>query len=226
MVTLTPQVGPFRRNGLPKIPPQGRVNTPNKGGGKVIPFPCLPRERAADYAAWERDCVARARAGDAGAFGDLVERYADRIYTHLVRLVRNREEAEDLTQETFLRAFRFLFRYDATRPFRNWLYTIATNLGLNALRANRRANRSLGAPAALHDEARQRVTHDELAERLADAVSQLPARSASLVHLHYYEEMPIREAAEIVGLSEGAAKVALCRARKRLREWLIEDTEP
>ena len=74
-------------------------------------------------------------------------------------------------------------------------------------------------------DARDQVAQRELQQRVAGAVHRLPPRSAALIHLYYQEGMSIREAARTLGLSEGATKVALCRARKSLREWLIEDTE-
>ncbi len=182
--------------------------------------------------AWERSCALRARDGDRAAFQRLVECFTPRIYTHLYRLLGNREEAEDLTQETFLRVYRFFHRYDAARPFRNWVYAIATNAGLNALRAQRRrrglmakdaaSKRDAASPHPNHDP-RRRAMNSDVKERLAQAVSRLPARSALLVQLHYHEGMSIREAAEITGVKENAAKVALHRARKALREWLEED---
>ena len=185
--------------------------------------------------AWEREHIARAIAGDQAAFGLIVERYASRIYTHLYRLVRNREEAEDLTQETFLRAFRFLDRFDMSRPFRNWLYTIATNVGLNALRSVKRRGIAVSldaddppprglATAAVAANGRDEAARDEVRQVLAEAVSRLAPRTAALIQLHYDEGMSIGEAAEVLGMKEGAAKVALCRARKQLREWLVEET--
>lgn len=180
----------------------------------------------------ENVCAARAKNGDRAAFGALVDLYSARIYTHLYRLVGNREEAEDLTQESFLRAYRFLARYDTTKPFRNWLYTIATHVGLNALRARRRRGWpvSLDAeraetPSTHAADPRQHAARRERSLRVAQAVERLPARAASLIHLHYHEGLSIREAAHIVGMSEGAAKVALHRARKTLRTWLIESEE-
>jgi len=190
---------------------------------------------ALDSAPSDLDCIARTRAGDSDAFGALVARYSARIYTHLFRLVRNRQEAEDLVQETFLRAFRFLNRFDTARSFRNWLYAIATNVGLNALRSRRRrgfplpldagAARGAARDGMAGEDGRRLVAREELKQQLSSAIGRLPPRSAMLVHLHYHEGMAIREAAAIVGTSEGAAKVALCRARKSLREWLIEEAE-
>lgn len=174
-------------------------------------------------------------AGDAEAFAGLVRRHASPVYALLHRLVRDREEAEDLSQETFLKAYRFLGRFEPGRPFRNWLYAIATRTGLNALRSRRRR----GMAVSLDDEeamegrepvdpwadARSLAGRAELAERVGAAVARLSPRPALLVDLHYRQGLSIREAAEVVGMSADAAKVALCRARRTLREWLVEDEE-
>lgn len=191
-----------------------------------------------DGGAWEKACVERAQAGDAAAFGELTHHYAGRVYAILYRLVRNREEAEDLAQDAFLRAYRFVNRCDASRPFRNWMFTVATNVGLNGLRSRRRRgfpvrldaqDEESGAAVELvgHEtNGRQSAIRGELKEQVADAVGKLEPRAALLIQLHYQEGLPVREAAEIVGIKEGTAKVALHRARKKLREWLIEDDMP
>ena len=169
-------------------------------------------------------CVVRVRRGDEAAFGELAERYAARICSHLYRMVGNREEAEDLTQECFIRAMRYLPSYDEQRPFRSWLYTIATNLGADAGRRRKRSSsvfeetqRAGVAQSVGFVEALDRT------ERLNNAVRQLAPRDAALVQMHYYEGMSIEDAAEVLGIAPGAAKTALCRARKRLRVILLED---
>lgn len=184
---------------------------------------------------WELRCVEAALAGNSAAFTPIVTHYSARVYTHIYRIVRSREEAEDLTQDTFLRAHRYLARFDASRPFRNWLYTIATNLALNTLRARKRRGIAVSieanedgvawdVPVSEMEDAAGRAERSELRDRLAVVIERLPARIASLIHLHYLEGMPIRDAGEIHGMNESAAKVAIYRARKQLREWLI-DTE-
>jgi len=194
---------------------------------------------AADAAArqWECGRVRRALRGDGAAFGELVDRYSARIYTHLYRMLGNREDAEDLAQEAFLRAYRFLDRFDPARPFRTWMYVIATNVGLNGLRTRHRRRevisldgaREAGAtavePVARGENGPARVARGERAAEVAEALKKLPAQAAALIHLHYREAMPIADAAAIVGISDGAARVALHRARRTLRELLIEDNE-
>jgi RNA polymerase sigma-70 factor (ECF subfamily) len=181
--------------------------------------------------------LARACDGDTKAFDRLVDAYKQRIFTHVLRMVNHREDAEDLTQEAFMRAYRYLHLYDPSRPFRSWMYAIATNTALNGLRARGRRGieasfddewRPSAAETPLNNPApdpRQGAARSELADRLSEAVSALAPAHAALIHLHYTEGMSIREAAEVVGMSEGAAKTALCRARKQLRKRLIEDEQ-
>jgi len=183
----------------------------------------------------EKLLLARAQAGDQDAFGEIVDVYSARILAHLCRLMRQRQEAEDLTQETFLRAYRYLSHYDLSRSFQTWLYTIATNLGRNALRSRKRRGYQISLDGSMDDagelpvlelpadvlHGREHAEQKESNARVAAAVEQLPRRDAVLVQLHYHEGLTLREAGEILGMREGAAKVALCRARKRLREWLL-----
>ena len=182
----------------------------------------------------EEDWVRRAQAGDASAFEAIVRHYAGAIYRHLYRMVLNREEAEDLTQEAFLRAYRHLGRLDAVVSLRAWLYTIATRVGLNALRS--RGRRGGGRTFSYEVHVKQAgdleapqsgdpVKRLHLQDELGPALAALPPRSALLVQLHYTEGFTIREAAALLGMSPEAAKVALCRARKELRQRLCEENE-
>lgn len=199
--------------------------------------PDTPPDEHVEASTEERAWIEQAQAGNDDAFGKLVDAYGARILTHLYRLTRSRADAEDLTQETFIRAYRYLNRVDADRPFKNWIYRVATNIGLNALRSKRRRGEivsldSYDREPILRDAfvskvetGSERVERNELRHALGAAMEHLPRRSAALVHLHYYEGMTIREASGIVGLSENAGKVALHRARRQLREWLASDED-
>ena len=164
--------------------------------------------------------IRRACAGDGVAFALLVDSYAARIYTHLYRFVRNPQDAEDLTQEVFLKAYRFLRHYDGQRPFRSWLYAIATNTAISSLRG-KRPQPPVDWPVAAPSPALS-STADELHEKMAEAVRRLSPQSALLIDLHYREGMTIAEAAHVARMTDGAAKTMLCRARKQLRQWLTE----
>lgn len=170
-----------------------------------------------DSGAWEVACISQTQGGHPEAFNPIVAHYAPRIRAYLYRMLRNREEAEDLTQETFLKAFRGLARFDPERPFKAWLYTIATNTGLNAIRGQQRK----GVQVELDPELAALPTGNGLApdagEQLEIALATLTPRALQLITLHYHEGFSLQEVGAVLGMSEGAAKAALCRARQELR---------
>jgi RNA polymerase sigma-70 factor, ECF subfamily len=177
---------------------------------------------------WETASIAQMGQGNPEGFNRLVEHYSAPIYSHLYRMTLSREEAEDLTQETFIRAYRNIGSYDPARPFRNWLYTIATNVGRNALRSRGRripsARLDQGTEVSVADERGSGVIEGRDRKGwLLSAVDRLPDPMPTLIQLHYQEGLSIRESAEILGMSENAAKVALHRARKKLRILLEKD---
>lgn len=183
-----------------------------------------PGDDPAAIAAWETACVREVRRGRPEAFNPLVAYYAPRIRAYLHRMVRHRQEAEDLTQETFLKAYRSLGRFDAGRSFRRWLYTIATNTGLNALRSRQRRGVAVELdPDALPQHGSVAPSAEK--ERLEAALAGLAPRARQLVTLHYHEGFTLAEAGAVLGIGEGAAKVALCRARRQLREMMLQETD-
>jgi RNA polymerase sigma-70 factor (ECF subfamily) len=180
----------------------------------------------------DEDYVRRIQQGDRDAFDAVVHRYGKAIYRHLYRLMLNREDAEDLTQESFVRAFHYVDRLDSGGSLRSWLYTIATRVGLNALRSQHRRGKGKNVSYDAHVEVAGEIEEPsgqnahrkfELKDEIAAVLDTLPPRMALLMQLHYTEGFAIREAAEVVGMSPAAAKVALCRARKELRERLCEE---
>lgn len=151
-----------------------------------------------------------AREGSAAAFGELVRRHHERVFGFLLALTRHREDAEDLTQETFLRAWRKIHRYDPAMPMLPWLLTMARRLSIAALRRKR------PLPELIAEETAPPANH---AERLWElAKSRLTPVAYSSLWLHYREELPLSQVAAILGKREGAVKVILHRARKVLAE--------
>ena len=176
----------------------------------------------------DEEWVRRARQGDHAAFEGIVQRYGKAIYRHMYRMMLNREDAEDLTQEAFIRAFRYVDRLETGGSLRSWLYTIATRVGLNALRSQYRRGKAVTSSYEAHVECAGDVQspsgeHVVLRDELEVAMAALQPRAALLIQLHHSEGFPIREAAAIVGMSPESAKVALCRARKELRERLLKE---
>ena len=175
------------------------------------------------------EIVRRILAGDREAFRLLVDRHQQRVYRAALRVVGDADEAEDLAQETFLKAFRHLGRYDPRWAFSTWIQTIATRTALSARRAQARtvadstdAMEESGRPLADARAADPGAAAErgEWLERLRQEVAALGERVRVIFGLRYEEGLSVAEIAEIVHASETAVKVALHRARKALRERL------
>ncbi|HVL68148.1 MAG TPA: sigma-70 family RNA polymerase sigma factor [Vicinamibacterales bacterium] len=173
--------------------------------------------------------IRRAQAGDADAFGQLVERYMRRAYFGALSLVGSREDARDLSQEAFARAYRARRSIDPDRPFYAWLYQILRRLCFNFLRDRRARVRRLEAAGEwLAEEAADRASFDparaleqkEARRRVAAAIEQLPAREREVLALKEFEGLAYREIAELVGIPVGTVMSRLYSARQRLAQVL------
>jgi RNA polymerase sigma-70 factor, ECF subfamily len=173
--------------------------------------------------------VGRARTGDREAFGLLVERYRRRAYCQALALVGSREDALDLSQEAFARAFRARHTLDPDRPFYAWLYQILRRLCFNFLRDARTRTRILSGEggAWLVDRARDQAENPALAldraeaeRRVAAAIEALPAHEREVLVLKEFEELKYREIAELVGIPIGTVMSRLYSARRRLADLL------
>lgn len=162
----------------------------------------------------EMDLARKARAGSVMAFGGLVTLHHQRVFAFLLALTRHRQDAEDLTQDTFLRAWAKFHRYDPTLPMLPWLFTIARRLSIAALRRNRPVPGEAAAPAAP-------PTPDDRALWMWESARAILSPDAyTALWLHYREELAIKEIASILKKREGAIKVMLHRARASLAEKL------
>ena len=171
------------------------------------------------------------------AFEELIQRYQNRLVGVMHHLVGNATEAEDLAQEVFLRVYRARKSYRARCKFSTWLFTIANNLALNALRTRQRKpvvrlnthdSGPLGprpAEQLVHDSGSQpvrKIQNKELAEVVRRALDGLNERQRLAVVLNKFEDMSYVEIAEVMGLTTKAVKSLLCRARTNLRTALAE----
>ena len=150
-----------------------------------------------------------------------LDRYGQQVFVLVDRIVSCQEDAEELTQDVFLKAFQQLSSFKAESSFSTWIYRIATNLAISAVRKKRndvlRLDDSVFAnlsdtqvDEALEDESEEQM------ERLQQAMNQLEADERALITLYYLEEKPLVEVAFILGITEGNAKVKLHRIRKKL----------
>lgn len=178
--------------------------------------------------------IQRARSGDRDAFGVLVERYMRRAYLQALGLVGSREDALDLSQEAFVRAFRARQSLDPERPFYAWLYQILRRLCFNFKRDRRvRAALLAGEGSAwLTDVAARSAPEDpaavleraELCMRIGAAIDGLPDREREVLVLKEFEDLKYREIAELVGVPVGTVMSRLYSARRRLAESLVNQT--
>ncbi len=177
----------------------------------------------------------RVRDDDPAAFEELVRRYQDRLLTVMYHLVGNREEAEDLAQEVFLRVYRHRKEYHPQAKFSTWLFTIAHHLAQNVYRRRQRkpeAQFDLTDSAALAHQPSEnwhasvmpspdhRLRQEELSQVVQQALNHLNERQRLAVVLNKFEDMSYQEIADVMGISVKAVKSLLSRARSQLRELL------
>ena len=150
-----------------------------------------------------------------------LDRYGQQVFVLVDRIVSCQEDAEELTQDVFLKAFQQLSSFKAESTFSTWIYRIATNIAISAVRKKRNDVLRLNDPvfANLSDtqvDAELEDESEEQMERLQQAMNQLDADERALITLYYLEERPLAEVAFILGMTEGNVKVKLYRIRKKM----------
>jgi RNA polymerase sigma-70 factor (ECF subfamily) len=174
------------------------------------------------------------KSGDERSFELLLQRYRTPLVNFLYRMVRSREQAEDLAQEVFIRVYRAREEYVPSSKFTTWLFRIATNLALNSLRDHRyqKLEMSIDAPlkadseegderpfevADKHPTVEQELVEEERKKMIRHAIEKLPEKQRAAVLLHKYQELDYAEIAKILSCSESALKSLLFRAYEMLR---------
>ncbi|HET9444546.1 MAG TPA: RNA polymerase sigma factor [Acidimicrobiales bacterium] len=175
----------------------------------------------------ESGLVAAARAGDRAAFEALVKATYAETYTLALRLTANEEDASDVVQEAYLRAYKGLKKFRGDAQFSTWLYRITANCAATQMgRTIRHRHDDLDDQSDLQDERGEadpelRADTALLRDRLTSALAHLPPRLRAVVVLRDVYDLPHEEIANELGITEAAAKVRLHRARKQLRERLF-----
>jgi len=168
--------------------------------------------------------ASRAATGSIEAFEELALRFEPRIYGFLFRHVGNAHDAQDLTQETFVRAWRAINRFDAQRDFATWLFVIARRSAANHFRARRayeELDESVADQCPIPDD---RAATDDDSDRLWHAAKKLKPKHYEALWLRYAEDFSIAQTARVMGLTSLHVKVILHRARKELaRQMKRED---
>ena len=180
----------------------------------------------------EASLVAAAKGGDVSAFETLVSRYARKIYRLAQHITQNNEDAEDVSQEAFLKAFEHLGEFQGNSRFYTWLVRIAVNQALMKLRKRRNKDVSLDEDIETEDNfipreiedwgpsPEDRYTQEELARILGQVIGELDPSFRLVFQLRDIDELSTEETAEALGISVPAVKSRLLRARLKLRDKL------
>jgi RNA polymerase sigma-70 factor (ECF subfamily) len=178
--------------------------------------------------------ISKVLEGDRNAFAYLVEKYKTMVYSLALRLVKDREEAEEISQDAFIKAYQSLASFQGKAKFSSWLYRIVYNTAISKLRQQPAGKVSLdesNISDSLYIESKESYNTLSAGERkkyLEKALDSLEADEKMLVILYYYEERELDEIAEITQLTKTNTKVKLFRARKKmltvLKSYLKEET--
>ena len=184
-------------------------------------------------ALYDLTLIEAALTGQAKAYEELVHRYRKPVYYTIFKMVRQADDADDLTSVTFAKAFRNLSRYRPDFAFSTWLFRIATNASIDSLRRKRLKTLSLEAMTAASDGTevgwnmcsadptpQQALIRQQRAQVARHVVDQLPAKYARLVRLRYFDELSYEEVATELQLPLGTVKAQLFKARELMLELL------
>ena len=171
--------------------------------------------------------------GDTNAYSVLVDRYKDLVYTLALRMVKNREEAEEVSQDTFIKVYKSLDKFKGDSKFSTWIYKVAYNTCLDRIKKYKKEQLSIQI-----DEFTERhlktvetvldtIEKEEKSKAIKQCLELLPSDDAFLLTLFYFEEQSLEEIANIIGLTANNVKVKLFRIRAKLKELMerVSNTE-
>jgi len=182
----------------------------------------------------EKTLVERAKQGDKVALSKLVHKYSERVYNLALRILRNREDAEDVLQETFLTVIEKINTFDGRSSFFTWIYRIATNASLMRLRKKKVVFQQLNDNPDFQESVESRVFIDwsqdpslnvfdaEVKQKINEAINKLSDIYRGVFILRDIEGLSIKETSEILQITEENVKIRLRRARQFLRDYLSD----
>lgn len=203
----------------------------------TVPEQHSPREHASASSREDDALVRHAAGGDEQAFKELVGKYERALYFHILRMIRDKEQVEDLVQETFVKAFDNLNSYSTNYAFSTWLYRIATNHTIDYLRKKKLQTLSIDEPVKTRDGDMQMQLPDESSgadrgimrrqrrQMVREAIEELPQKYRKVIQMRHMEEKTYQEIAEILELPLGTIKAHIFRARELLYKALKDKRE-
>lgn len=177
-------------------------------------FDCMSDEK-------DIECVRRTLGGDTDAFGEIVTRYERSLFNAVYHIVRDREDAREITQTVFMKAFAGLSGFDEGRRFFSWIYRIAMNESFNFRTARHSTEPVLASLAGTDDSPEERAAAAELRRAVDDALATLTPQYRAVIVLRHVTGCSYHEAAEILGVPEDIVRSRLFTARRALRDAMI-----
>ena len=170
--------------------------------------------------------------GDTNAFSVLVDRYKDLVYTLAIRMLKNREEAEEVSQDTFIKVYKSLNRFKGDSKFSTWVYRIAYNTSLDRLKKNKKHFNDVAIDEFTEhqiktiDNALSQLESEEQSQAIQKCIAKLPSDDAFLLTLYYFEDQTLEEISKVIGITANNVKVKLFRSRKKLATIMKQQLEP
>jgi RNA polymerase sigma-70 factor (ECF subfamily) len=161
-----------------------------------------------------------------------VDRYKDLVFTLALRMLKNREEAEEVSQDTFIKVYNSLIKFKGNSKFSTWIYKVTYNTCLDRLKKNKRQQNTIAIDKFTEhhiktlDNALEAMERDERKGAIKNCLELLPSEDSFLLTLYYFEEQSLDDIAKITGLTANNIKVKLFRSRKKLGTIFVQQLEP
>ncbi len=170
--------------------------------------------------------------GDTNAFGELVDRYQNFVFTIAIRILKVTEEAEEVAQDSFIKAYNSLSSFHGDSKFSTWLYRIVYHKSLDRIKMNKR-HRTYEINGEVTDDTLNHIENGlefmlntERTQIIKQCIAQLPLEEAAIISLYYFEEQSVKEIVKVTDLTEDNIKIKLYRSRKKLFSLLQGYVKP
>ena len=180
----------------------------------------------------DQDLIAKVLDGDTNAFSVLVNRYKDLVFSLALKMLKNREEAEEISQDAFIKVYKSLHKFKGDSKFSTWIYKVVYNSCLDRLKQYKK-NYALVPIDEFNenqvktlDNAFDALVSQDRKNAIQACLNKLPSEDSFLLTLYYFEEQSLEEISKIVGLTANNVKVKLFRSRKKLATILKQQLEP
>ncbi len=176
--------------------------------------------------------INKVKAGDSNAFAILIDNYKDMVFSLAMKVMKNREEAEEVSQDTFIKAYRSLHSFKGDSKFSTWLYKITYNNCMDRVKKIARTYNTNTIDEVVEnriestDSVLDTIERKERAELMKDCMNELPEDERTILWMFYYQELSLKEIIDVTSYSEANLKVKLHRARKKLLSIVQLKLEP